>query len=159
MKAAQKFDVYPWFQIHFFRRMVDTGKYLTFHIRSFTHDTMSPAQANNGQAYTAYTGDAGTKTGWLPSIDELAEVLDMEAEEVADILSKKDNTVSLDAPFSGEGEGSLLDTLENTGTVDSDRNILHTESLRTDIGRLLSVLSEDRKKRSAIFMVLVMITR
>jgi len=81
-----------------------------------------------------------------PSIEELADALGMETKEIADTLSRKDNSVSLDVPFSEEGDGSLLDTLENKNAVSADRNLLYTESLKTEIGRSLSILSERQKE-------------
>ncbi len=49
-----------------------------------------------------------------PSADELAEELDMKADEVSDTLQLYGRHVSMDAPFSGDDDkNSLIDILPN----------------------------------------------
>jgi RNA polymerase primary sigma factor len=89
--------------------------------------------------------------GRAPSVEELAETLEMEAAEVASYLGMKDKHVSLDNPFSEDEVGTLLDTLENQNAGESDARLCHTESLNKEIGRSLKTLSERQKKMICFF--------
>ncbi len=83
--------------------------------------------------------------GRSPSAEELAEVLDMEINEVHSHMSSKGQHVSLDSPFSDEDEGSLMDTLVNQNAEQSDKRLYHAQSLKTEINRSLQVLTERQK--------------
>lgn len=87
----------------------------------------------------------------VPSLEEVAEAMEMDPEEIADILSRKDNSVSLDVPLSEDGEGSLLDTLENKNAISADRHLAYTESLKTEIERSLSILTEKQRETICYF--------
>src|SRR6187551_71509 len=68
-----------------------------------------------------------------PSAEELAEVLDMDIEEVTSSLGVNARHVSMDSPlFDGE-EGTLLDVLENPNADKTDGELDHTQSLKTEI--------------------------
>src|SRR5258706_3096337 len=45
-----------------------------------------------------------------PSADELAEILDIDLDEVTESLGRKECQLSLDTPFSEDEEGTLIDT-------------------------------------------------
>lgn len=76
-----------------------------------------------------------------PSPEELAEVLDIATEEVADNLKISSRQVSVDAPFvTGEGN-SLLDVLENNQVETTDSRLM-ADSLRRDVQRALSTLTQ-----------------
>ncbi len=77
-----------------------------------------------------------------PSSDELAELLEIPAEEVETTLGVAARHVSMDAPFAEGEDNSLLDVLENNSTPDTDKSLAHNESLRTEIERSLSTLTE-----------------
>ncbi|MGK2863235.1 MAG: sigma-70 family RNA polymerase sigma factor [Chitinophagaceae bacterium] len=83
--------------------------------------------------------------GRSPSAEELAEVLDMEINEVNTHMSSKGQHVSLDSPLSDEDEGSLMDTLVNQNAEQSDRRLYHSQSLKTEINRSLQMLTERQK--------------
>lgn len=76
-----------------------------------------------------------------PSAHELATELDMDISEVSDTLKISGRHVSMDAPFSQGEENSLLDVLEN-GEEPSPDYTLMSESLRSEIERALSTLTE-----------------
>ena len=76
-----------------------------------------------------------------PTSAELAQELDMDINEVADTLKIAGRAVSMDAPFSSGEENRLLDILENDEQPSPDQKLM-TESLRDEIERALSTLSE-----------------
>lgn len=77
-----------------------------------------------------------------PSPEELAETLDIPAEEVETTLGVAARHVSMDAPFVEGEDNSLLDVLENSSTPDTDSSLEYKESLRLEIERSLSTLTE-----------------
>ena len=77
-----------------------------------------------------------------PSADELAAQLDMATEEVETTLSVVARHVSMDAPFVDGEDNSLLDVLENPHSPNTDRNLEYIESLRKEIERSLSTLTD-----------------
>jgi RNA polymerase primary sigma factor len=75
-----------------------------------------------------------------PTAEELAEVLDMRTEDVANNIKISGQQVSMDAPILSGEDMSLLDILENDHkTPDSD---LMMDSLRGEIKRALSTLTQ-----------------
>ena len=77
-----------------------------------------------------------------PSAEELAEALEISTDEVETTMGVASRHVSMDAPFVSGEENSLLDVLENTTTPDTDEELSYTESLRREIERSLSTLTE-----------------
>jgi RNA polymerase primary sigma factor len=77
-----------------------------------------------------------------PSSDELAEMLDIPTEEVETTLGVAARHVSMDAPFVEGEDNSLLDVLENASTPDTDQELDYNQSLRREIERSLSTLTE-----------------
>jgi RNA polymerase primary sigma factor len=76
-----------------------------------------------------------------PNADELADELEMDVKEVSDTLKISSKHVSVDAPFSQGEENSLLDVMKNDEQPSPDTMLL-SESLKTEIARALSTLSE-----------------
>ena len=76
-----------------------------------------------------------------PSVDEIAEQLNMPHEKVEDALKVGGHHVSVDAPFTEGEDNSLLDILPNTDAPNTD-NELVKESLREEIKRALGSLNE-----------------
>jgi RNA polymerase primary sigma factor len=76
-----------------------------------------------------------------PNAAELAQELDMDAGDVADALKISGRHLSMDAPFSQGEENRLLDILENDQQPPPDF-VLMNESLKTEIDRALSTLTE-----------------
>ncbi|MFT4758850.1 MAG: RNA polymerase primary sigma factor [Paraglaciecola sp.] len=77
-----------------------------------------------------------------PSADELAEMLEIPTEEVETTLGVAARHVSMDAPFVEGEDNSLLDVLENSGIPGTDVALEYRESLRREIERSLSTLTE-----------------
>jgi RNA polymerase primary sigma factor len=76
-----------------------------------------------------------------PSPDELADVLEVTTSEVVDTMKISGRHVSMDAPFVQGEENSLLDVLEND-TEETPDNGLMTDSLRKEVQRALSTLTQ-----------------
>jgi len=89
--------------------------------------------------------------GRSPSVEELAEALNMDASDIAAHMVIKDRHLSLDTPFSDEDDSSLLDTVENENAVKADARLQHAESLRKEISRSLKTLTERQKKMVCYF--------
>lgn len=77
-----------------------------------------------------------------PSTEELAELLDLGTEEIETTLGVAARHVSVDAPFADSDDNSLLDVLENPNAESTDAALEHYDSLRCEIDRSLSILSE-----------------
>ncbi len=77
-----------------------------------------------------------------PSPEELAEMLDIPTEEVETTLGVAARHVSMDAPFVEGEDNSLLDVLENNATPGTDETLEYRESLRREIERSLSTLTD-----------------
>lgn len=75
-----------------------------------------------------------------PSSEELAEMIDVPKDKIADTLRVSGRHVSVDAPFAEGEDSSLLDVLPNTDSPNADRTLVD-ESLSTEIERTLSTLS------------------
>lgn len=80
-----------------------------------------------------------------PSSEELAEVLEIESDEVETTLGVAARHVSVDAPFVEGEDNSLLDILENNTTAKTDRSLDYNESLRQEIERSLATLTDRQK--------------
>lgn len=80
-----------------------------------------------------------------PSPDELAEILEINREEIETTLGVAARHVSVDAPFQEGEENSLLDVLENSNTPKTDMHLEYMESLRREIERSLSTLTDRQR--------------
>ncbi len=80
-----------------------------------------------------------------PSAAELAEVLEIESDEVETTLSVAARHVSVDAPFVEGEDNSLLDVLENNNSPKTDKSLAYLESLQMEIERSLSTLTDRQK--------------
>ena len=76
-----------------------------------------------------------------PSAEELAEVLKLTAQEIAEAMKNAGRHVSMDAPFAHGEDASLLDVLENNYELDPDSGLIN-DSLRSEIQRALATLTE-----------------
>ncbi len=81
-----------------------------------------------------------------PSPEELAEVLEMDTDEVAATLGVAARHVSMDAPFAEGEDNTLIDVLENPNAEAADAAIEHDESLKTEISRSLQTLTDRQKE-------------
>lgn len=80
-----------------------------------------------------------------PSIDEIAENIDLDEEKIAEAIRNASRHVSMDAPFSNGDENSLLDVMPNADAPQAD-NLVEMESLRDEIAAALKTLNERERK-------------
>jgi len=76
-----------------------------------------------------------------PSPEELAEVLDVTADEVVDTMKISGRHVSMNAPFVQGEENSLIDVLENDSEETPDSGLI-VDSLRREVQSALSTLTQ-----------------
>ncbi|NML19322.1 RNA polymerase sigma factor RpoD/SigA [Pseudoflavitalea sp. G-6-1-2] len=81
-----------------------------------------------------------------PSPEELAELLELETEEVSATLGIAARHVSMDTPLSEGEDNTLVDVLENPNAERAETNIEHKESLRMEIERSMKMLTERQKE-------------
>ncbi|OPZ17144.1 MAG: RNA polymerase sigma factor SigA [Bacteroidetes bacterium ADurb.BinA245] len=81
-----------------------------------------------------------------PSAEELAEVLQMDIEEVTATLGINARHVSMDSPLSEGEENTLIDVLENPNADSTDGELIHNDSLKIEIDRSLKTLTERQKE-------------
>ena len=80
-----------------------------------------------------------------PSIDEIAENIDLDEEKIAEAIRNASRHVSMDAPFSNGDENSLLDVMPNADAPLAD-NLVEMESLRDEIAAAHKTLNERERK-------------
>ncbi len=86
----------------------------------------------------------------VPTPEELADVLELSKEKIADTLRVAGRHVSVDAPFVEGEDNNLLDVLVNNDSPIADR-ILINESLSTEIDRALSTLTDRERDIVKLF--------
>lgn len=82
-----------------------------------------------------------------PSIEEIADKIDLPEDKIADAMKVNGRHVSVDAPFIDGEDNSLLDVLPNNDATMAD-NLLVQESLRDEISRALKTLND--RERSIV---------
>ena len=85
-----------------------------------------------------------------PSPEELAEILDIPAEKIADTLRVSGRHISVDAPFVEGEDNSLLDVLVNDDSPVADKTLM-AESLSTEVERALATLTERERDIIKLF--------
>ena len=86
-----------------------------------------------------------------PSAEELAEILELDIEEVSSTLGIAARHVSMDTPLSEGEDNTLIDVLENPNAERAETNIEHKESLKQEIDRSLKTLTERQKEVICFF--------
>ena len=87
-----------------------------------------------------------------PSAEEIADLLNMDLEEVSATLNiSSSRHVSMDNPMSEGEDGTLLDVMENPNAEKADGQLIHNESLKTEIDRSLKTLTERQKEVICFF--------
>ena len=76
-----------------------------------------------------------------PSIDEIAEKVDLPQEKIDEAMSINGHQISVDAPFVEGEDNSLLDVMANSDAPMAD-NVLVEESLKSEIQNALNALNE-----------------
>jgi RNA polymerase primary sigma factor len=85
-----------------------------------------------------------------PSSEELASLLDIAEDKVADTMRVSGRHVSMDAPFVQGEENTLLDVLVNTDSPRADSTLI-VESLQKEIERSLSTLTDRERDVIKLF--------
>lgn len=75
-----------------------------------------------------------------PSVQEIAQVLELAPDEVKESLKSSGRHVSMDAPITTDEEGSMYDVMTNKDTPSPDKGLIN-DSLRREIERALSTLT------------------
>jgi RNA polymerase primary sigma factor len=86
-----------------------------------------------------------------PSSEELAEMLELDIEEVTSTLGLGGRHISVDTPLSEGEDNTLIDVMENPNAERAETNIEHTESLKQEIDRSLKTLTERQKEVICFF--------
>jgi len=86
----------------------------------------------------------------VPSTEELADVLEIAKEKIADTLRVSGRHVSVDAPFIDGEDNTLLDVLPNIDSPNADRALIN-ESLVREIERALATLTERERDIIKLF--------
>ncbi len=86
-----------------------------------------------------------------PSAEELADLLDMDVEEITATLSINSRHVSMDSPLSDGEESTLIDVMENSNADRADGDMIHNQSLKTEIDRSLKTLTDRQKEVICFF--------
>jgi RNA polymerase primary sigma factor len=86
-----------------------------------------------------------------PSPEELAEVLELDIEEIRSTIGIGGRHVSVDTPLSEGEDNTLIDVMENINADRAETNVEHNESLKIDIDRSLQTLTERQKEVICFF--------
>src|SRR5436305_15253784 len=144
IRAAEKFD---------WRKGFKFSTYATLWIRQ----AIQRGLANTGRSIRlpAHVGqrerkvaraerDLTTRLGREPTLEELAEAVELEVEEVADVRTLSDVVASLDQPLSADGETAFGDLMASeTAGPEQDRA---EASVTREIAEALSVLGERERE-------------
>jgi RNA polymerase primary sigma factor len=76
-----------------------------------------------------------------PSVDEIADNIDLPQEKIDDAMNINGRHISVDAPFTDDDDSSLLDVLVNDDVPTTDMPLV-AESLKAEIQTALGMLSE-----------------
>lgn len=80
-----------------------------------------------------------------PSPEELADVLDIPVDKIADTMKVSGRHISVDAPFVEGEDNSLLDVMINDDSPNADRSLIN-ESLSKEIERVLVHTLSERER-------------
>ena len=79
-----------------------------------------------------------------PSVDEIAERVDLPEDKIADAMKANSRHVSMDAPIAEGEDSSLIDFLSGDSS-NTDRE-LAIESLKAEVSRILKLLTDKEQK-------------
>ncbi|HYF33310.1 MAG TPA: RNA polymerase sigma factor RpoD/SigA [Chitinophagaceae bacterium] len=86
-----------------------------------------------------------------PSPEELAEILELDVDEISATLGIGARHISMDTPLAEGEDNTLIDVLENPNAERAEENIEHKESLKQEIDRSLKTLTERQKEVICFF--------
>ena len=81
-----------------------------------------------------------------PSPEELADLLDLETDEISASLGIGARHISMDTPLSEGEDSTMLDVMENPNAERAETNLEHTQSLKEEIDRSFQVLTTRQKE-------------
>lgn len=79
-----------------------------------------------------------------PSVDEIAERVDLPEDKIADAMKANSRHVSMDAPIADGEDSSMIDFLAGDSS-NTDRELV-TESLKAEVSRILKLLTDKEQK-------------
>ena len=85
-----------------------------------------------------------------PTLEELAEVVDMPVDKIAEILKISIRHLSMDAPVNNEEDTLFIDTYVSEDGPRTD-SLLLSESLNKEVVRSLEILDEKEKQLLCMF--------
>ena len=80
-----------------------------------------------------------------PSVDEIADRIDLPEEKIEEAMKANNRHVSMDAPFVDGEDNSLLDVLADNNMPMADKALVQ-ESLRKEIDRAIELLNDREQK-------------
>ncbi len=80
------------------------------------------------------------------SAEELADMLELDTDEVTATLSMSSRHVSMDSPISEGEDSTLIDVMANPNSESADEQIDHIDSLKMEIERSLNTLTERQQE-------------
>ena len=86
-----------------------------------------------------------------PSVEELSEFLDIDAEEVVASLGSGFRHLSMDMPLSEGEDGTLMDVLHNHNAAETDEQLVRIDSMKQEIERSLRVLTDRQQEVIRLF--------
>lgn len=86
-----------------------------------------------------------------PSVEELSEFLNIDAEEVVASLGSGFRHLSMDMPLSDGEDSTLMDVLQNPNASETDEQLVRIDSMKQEIERSLRVLTERQQEVIRLF--------
>ncbi len=80
-----------------------------------------------------------------PSVDEIAERVDLPEDKIADALKANSRHISMDAPIADGEDSSMIDFLTSNDTSSTDKELV-AESLKEEIKRIIAKLNDREQK-------------
>jgi len=81
-----------------------------------------------------------------PTAEELADLLELDINEVSATINVASRHVSMDSPLAEGEENTLVDVMENPNAERTDEKLEYFESLKMEIDRSLKTLTERQKE-------------
>ena len=100
-------------------------------------------------------GDLEQKYEREPTAEEVADALEMTSIDVSDTIQMSARHLSVDAPFAGNDDNSLLDVLPDNDSYTEPDSPLIEESLKMEVENVLSSLSEREAEVIRLYFGLV----
>ena len=85
-----------------------------------------------------------------PTVEEIAEVVDMPRDKIAEILKISNRHISMDAPINNEDDTLFIDTIPNEDTPNTD-SLLINESRSHEVARALEILDDRERELICMF--------